>query len=224
MCLYSSLGTFNVSASEEGWVLMILPSTHQNKLESFLWMWIQYFGNGAQTVKSEVGSRAFVNSKNTQYPVYRSEKCMAFRKTESFNQSDCYWQQWKIGISKNRNSVLVKQKSLCRWLPKCQSHRQYLHVFGGKKNWISIFSRALLLARSDSTSHSAMLSVQLSVYGRTPPPVLNWPPPTPYQLNTAEFKRLHQGSLAGYLELHFFSSSGSQKPIWQPPFCIVIAE
>ncbi len=31
----------------------------------------------------------------------------------------------------------------------------------------SVFSRALLLARSDSTSHSAMLSVQLSVYSRT---------------------------------------------------------
>ena len=31
-----------------------------------------------------------------------------------------------------------------------------------------LFSRALLLARSDSTSHSTMSSVQLSVCGRTP--------------------------------------------------------
>ena len=40
------------------------------------------------------------------------------------------------------------------------------------------FSHALLLTRSDSTSHSAMSSVQLSVHGRTPP-MLNWPPPYP---------------------------------------------
>ncbi len=34
-----------------------------------------------------------------------------------------------------------------------------------------VFSRTLLLARRDSTSHSVMLSVWLSVHGRTPPPL-----------------------------------------------------
>ncbi len=36
-----------------------------------------------------------------------------------------------------------------------------------------VFSRALLLARSDSTCHSAMSSVRLSVRGRTSPPTPN---------------------------------------------------
>ncbi len=38
-----------------------------------------------------------------------------------------------------------------------------------------LFSRALLIARSDSTSHSAMLSSGLSVCSRTPPPhMIGW--------------------------------------------------
>ncbi len=48
------------------------------------------------------------------------------------------------------------------------------------------FSRALLLARSDSTSHSAMSSRSLSVHGRTtPPPCL------------AELKELIEGNIFG---------------------------
>ncbi len=48
-----------------------------------------------------------------------------------------------------------------------------------------VFSRALLLARSDSTSHSAMSYGGLSVHGRTPPPWL------------AELKELIKGNFFG---------------------------
>ncbi len=55
---------------------------------------------------------------------------------------------------------------------------------------------------------SIWLSICLSVAG------FNWLPPTPCQLNTAELKRLHQTRLTSWLELHFFSSSGSWNPIF----------
>ncbi len=50
------------------------------------------------------------------------------------------------------------------------------------------FSRALLLARSDSTSHSAMSSMGLSVHGRTsaPPPTPKLPPPSKYDFWAAQ--------------------------------------
>ena len=86
----------------------------------------------------------------------------------------------------------------------------YFNIF---LNCPCLFSQALLLARSNSTSHSAMSSVWLSVDGRTPLCWIDYPP-TPCQVNTAEFKRSHQCSLASQLELHFFSCSSRQNPIW----------
>ncbi len=81
-------------------------------------------------------------------------------------------------------------------------------------------------ARKEQLYKSLCDVIQWSVCLWQDPPVLNWPPPTPCQLNRAGFKRLHQHSLAGQLELHFFSWSGSQNWIglWQPLFYIVIAE
>ncbi len=63
------------------------------------------------------------------------------------------------------------------------------HLRGGKQSIVVarrgriqtvwVFSGALLIARSDFTSHSAMLSVCLVVCLSIAGPVLNWPPPYP---------------------------------------------
>ena len=88
-----------------------------------------------------------------------------------------------------------------------------------------VFSHTLLLTRSN-------YSLCAVIHPVAPWSVCPWqscvelttpcPPANSIQQNSKGYTK--QSSLSSQPELHFFSSSGSQNPIWQPPFYIVIAE
>ena len=87
----------------------------------------------------------------------------------------------------------LRYQDLCWTVGIGQSLRGkvFFGQFHNERKELSLFSRALLLARSDSTSHSAISSSSLSVHGRTPPYIELTTPLPPSQLNIAELKRLH---------------------------------
>ena len=95
----------------------------------------------------------------------------------------------------------------------------FSYLFAIFSRFVGVFSSALLLARSDSTSYSVMSLVCpsscLYIYGRTP---LCWidhplPPANSTQLSSKKVTPNKAHWLAGWLELHFFTSLPLKK-VW----------
>ncbi len=83
----------------------------------------------------------------------------------------------KTGTGAPQNEMATRM----RWMNELRRSKILLFPFlnASLLFFFFLFSRTLLLARSDFTSHSAMLSIHLVVCLSMAGPVLNWPPPTP---------------------------------------------